>query len=176
MDIDDLKIVRLTQDQDFNNFDCGHTDLNEFLLYDAKEYQKSLIAVTYLVKLHEKIVAYFSLSNDKLSVKESDNATWRKVKKLFRHSKHRGDYPAVKIGRLAVAEQYQNYDIGTKILDFVKYTFVDKNRTGCAFVTVDALRKSTNFYLKNKFKPLGQTAMDSNSRTVPMYYNLLELI
>ena len=150
MDLDEIKIVRLSQEQVLDNFDCGHDDLNEFLLYDSKDYQRGLIAVTYIVKYHDEIVAYFSLSNDKLSVKDSVKSSWRKIKKQFRYSKHREDYPAVKIGRLAVSKKYQDYDIGTKIVDFVKYTFIDNNRTGCAFITVDALRGAVNFYLKNK--------------------------
>ena len=48
------------------------------------------------------VLAYFSVSNDKISVPDSDKTTWRKIKALFPHSKHRSDYPAVKIGRLAV--------------------------------------------------------------------------
>ena len=125
MDIDELQIVRLTQDYNLKEFDCGDPDLNEFLLNDAKDYQKGLIAVTYLVKYHDELAGYFSLSNDKLSVKDSDKSNWRKVKNLFHHCKHRGDYPAVKVGRLAVGSKYQGYDIGSRILDFVKYTFIN---------------------------------------------------
>lgn len=175
MDIDELQIVRLTQDYNLKEFDCGDPDLNEFLLNDAKDYQKGLIAVTYLVKYHDELAGYFSLSNDKLSVKDSDKSNWRKVKNLFHHCKHRGDYPAVKVGRLAVGSKYQGYDIGSRILDFVKYTFISRNRTGCAFVTVDALRQSVGFYSKNKFKILGPFSTEPDSFTVPMYYNLLEL-
>ena len=176
MDFDDVRIERLRMNQSLSDFDCGNQDLNEFLMNDAKEYQKRLIAVTYLVKYHDEIAAYFSLSNDKLSIKDSDKSSWRKVKKLFPHSKHRGDYPAVKVGRLAVGVRYQGYDIGTRVLDLLKYSFIERNRTGCAFITVDALKLSTEFYSKNKFKRLGssQTALDT--LTVPMYYNLSELI
>ena len=176
MDIDELQFVRLTPDFEFREFDCGHDDLNDFLLNDAKEYQKGLIAVTYLVKYHDDLAGYFSLSNDKLSIKDSDKSSWRKVKNLFHHSKHRGDYPAVKVGRLAVGCKYQGFDIGSRILDFVKYAFVYKKRTGCAFVTVDALRNVVDFYSKNNFKTLVPFTGESDNLTVPMYYNLLELI
>lgn len=176
MDFDDVRIIRLRLDQSLDEFDCGNQDLNEFLINDAKEYQKRLIAVTYVVKCRDKIAAYFSLSNDKLSIRDSDKSSWRKVKKLFPHAKHRCDYPAVKIGRLAVDVQYQGYDIGTKILDFIKFKFIEKNRTGCAFVTVDALNTSTDFYSKNKFRLLGPIQLEPEALTVPMYYNLSELI
>ena len=86
MDLDEIKIVRLSQEQVLDNFDCGHDDLNEFLLYDSKDYQRGLIAVTYIVKYHDEIVAYFSLSNDKLSVKDSAKSIWRKIKKQVQAS------------------------------------------------------------------------------------------
>ena len=176
MSIEDVRIVRLRPEQELAAFDCGNEDLNDFLLKDSKDYQKSLIAVTYLVKHNEEVAAYFSLSNDKLSIKDSDKSNWRKVKRLFRYSKHRGDYPAVKVGRLAVSRKYQDFDIGSRILDFVKYTFIDMNRTGCAFVTVDALRGAVDFYSKNQFKILGPIQQDPDSLTIPMYYNLSELV
>ena len=176
MDFGDVKIIRLRLDQTLNGFDCGNHDLNEFLIKDAKEYQKRLLAVTYIVKCRDNIAAYFSLSNDKLSIRDSDKSSWRKVKKLFPHTKHRSDYPAVKVGRLAVGIQYQGYDIGTKILDFIKYNFIEKNRAGCAFITVDALKTSAEFYSKNKFKILGPVQPDTEILTIPMYYNLSELI
>ena len=176
MNLEDVRIVRLSTEQELSDFDCGNEDLNDFLLNDAKDYQNSLIAVTYLVKHDEEVAAYFSLSNDKLSIKDSDRSSWRKVKRLFRHSKHRGDYPAVKVGRLAVGRKYQDFDIGSRILDFVKYAFTNMNRTGCAFVTVDALRGAVDFYSKNQFKILGPVQQESDTLTVPMYYNLSELI
>ena len=176
MDWDEIKFVRLSIEHDLSSFDCGDSDLNDFLIHDAKVYQDGLVAVTYLVEHHDKVVGYFSLSNDKLSVKDCNKSNWRKIKRQFCHSKHRGDYPAVKVGRLAVGLDYQGYDIGSRILDFIKYSFIEKNRTGCVFVTVDALTKAVDFYLKNKFKLLDSGQESVGSQTVSMYYNLLELV
>ena len=80
---DNIKVVRLTQDYQFKSFDCGNQDLNDFLLTDAKPYLKKLLSVTYILETDEDIVAYFSVSNDKISVPDSDKATWRKIKALF---------------------------------------------------------------------------------------------
>ena len=33
-----MRLVRLTDDYIFKPFDCGDTDLNEFLLSDSKDY------------------------------------------------------------------------------------------------------------------------------------------
>lgn len=77
-------------------------------------------------------MAYFSVSNDKIAIPDSDKSTWRKIKVLFPHSKHRSDYPAVKIGRLGVSLKYQHSRIGSDILNFVKDVFISNNRTGCS--------------------------------------------
>lgn len=174
---DKIRVVRLSEEYVFKSFDCGNQDLNEFLLSDSKHYLKRLLSVTYILETDEDIVAYFSVSNDKISIPESDKATWRKIKKIFPHSKHRTDYPAVKIGRLGVSIKYQHMKLGTNILDFIKDMFVTNNRTGCSFITVDALRTAIPFYQKNKFLFLDKSsAEDMSKETYLMYYNLSELI
>lgn len=168
-----MKIVRLTQDYAFKRFDCGESDLNDFLLQDAKLYAKGLLAVTYILEEDANTVAFFSLSNDRISLSEADKATWRRIRSTFPHRKHRSDYPAVKIGRLGVNLQAQHRHIGTGILDFVKYSFITNNRTGCCFVTVDALHSAVPFYISNGFRKLRAL---NDGETVPMYYDLHQLL
>lgn len=85
-------------------------------------YQKELLAVTYLLEDGENTVFYFTLSNDKVTALELSKGFWRKVKSLFPHSKHRRDYPAVKIGRLGVNTLYQHTDDkwGSRLLALLK--------------------------------------------------------
>ena len=168
-----MKVVRLTQEHIFKPFDCGEEDLNEFLIHDAKLYAKGLLAVTYIIEDEDKTVAFFSLSNDRILLSEADKATWRRIRSAFPHHKHRSDYPAVKIGRLGVNVNAQHRHIGTDILDFVKHTFINNNRTGCCFVTVDALKSAVPFYSSNGFRPLRTI---NTGDTVPMYYDLKQLL
>ena len=172
-----MQFIRLTDNYQFKAFDCGNSDLNDFLLSDAKNYAKRLLSVTYLIENENEIIAFFSVSNDRISIRESDKAVWRKIKKEFPYSKHRSDYPAVKIGRLGVNLTHQTSHIGTYILDFVKKTFITNNRTGCAFITVDALPSAIPFYQKNGFKFLkASTNSQSTENTIPMYYDLSQLL
>ena len=172
-----MRLARLTLDYEFKPFDCGERDLNEFLLHDSKDYLSRLVAVTYIIENEERIVAFFSLSNDRISISDTDKATWRKIKKLFPHAKHRSDYPAVKIGRLGVDTLYKGQHIGSDILSFVKRLFVENNRTGCAFITVDALRSAIPFYINNGFMILDKSlAEDKTKETCPLYYDLFQLI
>ena len=168
-----MKIVRLTDEHVFKPFDCGEEDLNAFLLKDAKFYAQGLVAVTYIVEDEDMTVAFFSLSNDRISLSESDKATWRRIRNSFPHRKHRSDYPAVKIARLGVNVNAQHRHIGTDILNFVKHTFITNNRTGCCFVTVDALPSAVPFYECNGFKLMRK---ENKGDTIPMYYDLLQLL
>ena len=72
--------------------------------------------------------------------------------------------------------KYRNNGIGSDILDFVKDLFITDNRTGCSFVTVDALREAIPFYQKNGFKYLDKTAIETESDTCLMYYDLTQLV
>lgn len=175
--IEEMRLVRLTDDYVFKPFDCGEKDLNDFLLFDSKEYLKRLISVTYIIETEDRTVAFFSLSNDRISMKDSDKATWRRIKKLFPHAKHRSDYPAVKVGRLGVDIHYKRQHIGSDILSFVKKLFITDNRTGCVFVTVDALRSAIPFYERNGFGILDKSISDDKTRdTCPLYYDLSQLV
>lgn len=79
----DFRIIKLSENIQLKPFDCGDNDLNNFLIEDALYYKQRLLSVTYLMVSDSDIVAYFSVSNDKISIPESDKATWRKIKKTF---------------------------------------------------------------------------------------------
>lgn len=83
-------------------------------------------------------------------------------------------YPAVKIGRLGVHCDYQNCGFGSQLLDYIKGMFIDNNRTGCQYITVDAYSKSLRYYEKNGFKYL--TDLDRGKDTRQMYFSLIDLI
>jgi len=42
-----LQFVRLEENTPISSFDCGDIDLNDFLQNDAKNYLRSMLAVTY---------------------------------------------------------------------------------------------------------------------------------
>ena len=176
MNLSDFQLIRLTPEHEFKPFDCNDQDLNEFFLNDSKDFLSSLIAVTYILESDRSTVAFFSLFNDSISAENfASNRKWR----LFRErsvspSKRFKSYPAVKIGRLAVSHEYKGNDIGTAVLDYIKEWFVDNNRTGCKFVTVDAYDQSLVFYEKNGFKYF--TDEDLNQDTRAMYFDLLPFV
>lgn len=55
---DGSSLIRLTQDYQFKPFDCGDSDLNDFLINDSKSYLQKLLAVTYVLENQEETIAF----------------------------------------------------------------------------------------------------------------------
>ncbi len=169
---ENFSLIRLTPDHIIKPFDCDDADLNEFLLLNAHNFSKELFAVTYIIENKEKTVAFFSVLNDKISSEnfESKRKYYHTIRDHFPENKRFRSYPAVKIGRLGVDREFQKIGLGTQILDYIKMLFVNNNRTGCRFITVDAYKQSLRFYEWNDFIYLDEK--DKNEETRLMYFDL----
>jgi GNAT superfamily N-acetyltransferase len=166
-------LIRLTDDYDFKYFNCEDSDLNDFFLNEAKSYQKSLLAVTYILETNGEIVGFFCVSNDRICAEDASvKSRWRRVKDSLSFPKRRSSYPAVKIGRFAINKKFQTGGFGSKLMNTIKYSFVVGNKTGCRFIIVDAYTRSLNFYEKNGFIELPTDGSSRNSETKLMYFDL----
>ena len=173
--LEKIKIVRLEEDTPISSFDCGDIDLNDFLHNDSKNYLKSMLAVTYLVKVENEIAAYFCLSYDGLTrttiLTAEEKTLWNKVGRKIPNSKRRQTYPAVKIGRLAVSQKFSGLGLGTQMLLSVREMYLSEpHHAGCRFITVDAYRSALPFYERNDFRYL--TTKDEDEDTRAMYFDL----
>ena len=74
-----IRIEKLTDNHNLTSFDCGDVDLNEFLTDDAIPFQEKRIATTYIVIINDRVAAYFSLLNDKVSRTDVSKSAWRKL-------------------------------------------------------------------------------------------------
>lgn len=174
-----LNLIRLSSAHPILPFDCGDEDLNEFIVKDAKNYLAKLLAVTYLLENKDITIAFYCLSNDKIAIEDMDSKNqWNKLMSgSMPRQKQYKSYPAVKIGRLAINSAMQSKGIGTGLLDYIKESFINNNKTGCMFITVDAYKDSVKFYMHNGFKFLcPKKDAVSNTNTTLMYYDLRELI
>jgi len=140
--------------------------LNNFLLNDAKIYLEEIFAKTLIWYDNNEIIAYASVSNDSVKI-EKDKVS----DKLGDNEPPFSSFPAVKIGRLAVTENYQGKKFGQKIMDFFKLFFLIRNKTGCRFIIVDAYLKAIDFYKKNGFIFLSNSDK-SNQHTRKMFFDL----
>ena len=174
-------IVRKMNDHErIDSFNCGerYYDLNDFIINDAPLYSKELFAVTYLMEDESAPIAYFSLANDRIGIEDFHDTTSynRFRRKRFVNSKRIKHYPAVKICRLGVDVSRQYAGVGTKIMNFIKFFFLDDNKTGCRYITVDAHIDAVPFYMKNGFELLRDIQItESLDSTVLMFYDLMAL-
>ncbi len=169
-----IRIEKLTDNHNLTSFDCGDVDLNEFLTDDAIPFQEKRIATTYIVIINDRVAAYFSLLNDKVSRTDVSKSAWRKLKKLFAHSKHRSNYPAIKIGRFAVCKDFASQGLGSVIMDAIKQSVNEKSQySAFRFLTVDAYISAIPFYLKSGF--IEMLSEQENDTTRTMYFDMLNL-
>ena len=170
-------VHKMVENETVNAFDCGDEDLNGFILTDAPLYRKEKLAVTYIVTEkadRNKVIAFFSLSNDRISISDFDNKTrYNRFSRRFNNHKRLKSYPAAKIGRLAVHASAKSMNVGSMLLGFIKRYFTTDNKTGCRFITVDAYAAAIPFYLHNGFVPLNDEDADEPTRL--LYFDLNDL-
>ena len=78
------------------------------------------------------------------------------------------------VHRLHDGDYVEAFECGENDLNnFIKTYFLIDNKTGCRFITVDALASAVPFYEKNNFIPLNDE--DVNDRTRLLYFDLNDL-
>ncbi len=172
-------VHRMHRGEEIESFDCDDADLNDFILNESQFYRRALLAVSYVVEdktKDNKVVAYFSLANDRVSLADfKDKTEFNRFRKnRFINEKRLRSYPAAKICRLGVDTCAKNTGMGSFLLAFIKSYFVIDNKTGCRFLTVDAYADAVPFYEKNGFVPL--TSDDAGSATRLMYFDLNDIV
>jgi GNAT superfamily N-acetyltransferase len=180
MNATNFVLSRLEPDKKIAAFDCGNIDLNNFLLNDAAKYQIARLSVTHILALPiegqiTEIAGYFCLLTDKLvfdPTDEKQKKIWKNFNKenKIHFNKHRKTYPAIKIGRLAVASAFAGKGLGSLMIEHITTMIIDMDKVGCRFITVDAYRDASNFYLKNDFDYLSDD--DANEQTRLMYLDI----
>jgi predicted GNAT family N-acyltransferase len=176
MEFSGTRFIKLSSDTIIKPFDCGDQDLNEFLLNDAINYQKELMAVTYLLESKDFTIAFFSLMNDKITIQEAtNNKFWNRFRRNIPNTKRISSYPSVKIGRLAVNKQFKGLKFGSLIINYIKGVFLENVVSACKYITVDAYNTSLDFYAKNGFDFLVDNVENQNTKTRLMYFDLKSL-
>lgn len=158
-----LLIRKLAPTDDVGYFDCGNSDLNEYVWYQALEEQNEGSSTTYLALDDSRLVGFVSLAMSSLRVEHVEK------KHLFKRSRYK-NFPSLMIGRLAIVKDLQGQDFGSGLCDFAVANAMElRNRIGCQFVIVNAKPDSITFYEKNGFQ-LGPS--QQHRREPFMYFRL----
>ncbi len=159
----DFRVISTNDDIAIMGFQCADNELNSFLKDDALDNQISMLSVTYLVYLNDTLTSYFSLVN------------YAMRKKLIRPEDGESGYdyshyPALKIARLAVQEEFERQGIGTAMLvKSISIAHIVSKIVGCRIVTVDAKKTSIGFYERYGFK---KAITPQEADTITMYLDL----
>lgn len=156
---------RVTEYDELRSFACGDSDLDEFFHKEAHLYDAQMLGKTYFFATKgntPRIVCAFTLANDSIKAALIPNASRNKIQRKIPNSKRTRSYPAVLIGRLGVAGEFQgsHNGIGSQVIDYITAWFCHpENKTGCRFLVVDAYNKPKvlHFYEKNGFRFLYAT-------------------
>ena len=154
---DECSLCELKERTDLEGFCCGDKDLDDFFTNDCFAYAKELLGKTYFYIVKSApttVVCAFTLANAGIRVSDLPNARRKKVEANIPHAKSLKDYPAVLLARLGVSKDFRSKHIGSDVLRYIKYWFLDPyNKTGCRYVLVDAYNSASTirFYESNGF-------------------------
>lgn len=177
---DSYTLYKVDAETTFKPFDCGDEDLNDFLFNKSIPFSQEHLATTFVLENDEATIAYYSIFNDSVKTQDftmvSTTALKRILKSIVSHPKrHLKNYPAIKIGRLAVSDSIQRSGLGKIIVNsIIQYAIEQNGRCACKFITVDAYSQSLNFYEKLEFKYFSDNDKDKDTRQ--MYLNLTPII
>jgi GNAT superfamily N-acetyltransferase len=167
INLSDLDIRKISPDDNVSSFDCGDEDLNEFIRDDALKQLNAKINVTYLCRYKRQVVAFFTLSADSIKIYIDDLQGFKDKDIPYK------EFPAVKIGRLAVCNPYQSKGVGTNlILLIIGRAFELSDHLGIRYISVDAYKDSVSFYKRKYFT---EFIHDDETRTVQMYLDIFRI-
>lgn len=122
-----------------------------------------------------EIIGYFSLANDRISITDfKDKTEFNRFRRhRFVNEKRLRSYLAVKLCRLGIKQGIRGKNVGSFLLDFIKSYFLDDNKTGCRFITVDAYINAVSFYERNDFQHLKSHDEDLSTRL--LFFDLSDI-
>jgi len=131
--LDTLVVEPLPPALEAGGFDCGEGELTAYLCDGTAHGDRiANVACTYLVRSNGELVGYFSVLADAIRLESKERPVG------VRYS----SAPALKLGRMGVAQQHQGKKAGQWILDYVVgMARVMAEQVGVRYVTLDALKR-----------------------------------
>lgn len=159
-DLSSIEVIPLEKNIDVSSFHSREEELNSFLWENAEEYRQALLGTTHVLVYGKKVIGYFTLSMDSLKIKrisDVDRIGYESIEY----------YPAIKIGQLAVDEDFEKKGVGPYMLKIICGIAMNLiNYVGCRFLAVNAIPDAQSWYEKHGFKPIN----DQVGRIKLVYY------
>ena len=157
----DCEMFVLSEEQDILGFDCGNADLNDFFNHDALQYKSQMLSRTCFFRHKNSgvVVCAFSFSASSIKTADLPGSRRKKVKEHIPREKMLKSYPAILIGRLGVAVEFNGQGIGSQLIGAIKTFCLDQFPDFVRFLLVDAYNEPAviGFYQKNAFMTVFST-------------------
>jgi len=173
--IQDIEIQKIADSHKnlLRSFQSYEKELAAFLVEDALDNQAKKISTTYLwfYKPTNELVGYVTVLSDAINLSGELKEHFRQKSIVYK------SLPALKVGRMCVADSFLRRGIGTLMMEFI-IVLAKKigNDIGLRFLTTEAKRNqdqkrdSFHFYQKMGFEILKQRTKG----VLPMYKDLLK--
>ncbi len=169
----EIEVLSSENAERISGFRCHEKELADFLEEDALNNHNAKISVTYLIseKAGKNLVGYMTVLNDSINL-NADLKNFFKGKDIMYKS-----LPALKIGRMAVHDDYQKRGVGSFMIMFAinLANRIGKN-SGCRFIVVDSKRNRNepdkdpmHFYKKKGFRVLREREKGTTAMYLDLY-------
>ena len=158
---EECEMIVLSEAQLISDFDCGNADLNDFFNHDAILYKRQMLSRTFFFrqKNSRKVVCAFSFSANGIKTADLPGSRRKKVKEYVPREKSLKSYPAVLIGRMGVATEFERQGIGSQLMGIIRDICLIMFPDLVRYLLVDAYNEPAviGFYQKNNFSPVFST-------------------
>jgi predicted N-acetyltransferase YhbS len=157
-----IEVRQLRESDDRTKFRSGHADLDRFFTRYAGQNQFRLhIGTTYVAASDGgEVVGYVTVAACSIEVAGMP----KKLAKRFPAY----PIPALRLARMAVADGRKRSGVGTLLMKAVFVIARDQaQKTGCAFVAVDAKPGAESYYERWGFEALPVEAGELDARPIP---------
>ncbi len=135
----------LSRDDDLTAFTCGRKPIDDFIRYEAIDFQEQRLGVSYIFRYQEKIIGFLTLSMADLRTEKMLTTDKLKVGKE--------NYPALQVSQLAVCKEERGKGIGIYLCDFsLAKAYQFSKKVGCRFLVLNSKADVVGFYEKYGFK------------------------
>ncbi len=137
-----MQILPLTGNHDRQSFDCGRSELNDWLCNIARQHQDKGLSKTFVAILDDAptcICGYYALTLTEVDTQSLPEARRKKLPRLI---------PGIRLGRLAVDTRCQDKRLGELLLvDALERVRLIRQHAGVVGLFVDAIDdKAAAFY------------------------------
>lgn len=177
----DYTIRHIQKSDNTSSFKTGNKSflpLKNFLKNQALDFQKSMVAQTYVAKKINNVGkedAAGILGFITLTCSEVDLRNGYTIEDCH-YANSYDSLPAIKIARLAVDSRHKGNKIGQSLVDLAIAMAVEviSNQIGCRFIITDSKKEAVEFYKKMGFTLL-DTKDNENAENPIMFMDLLHI-